>query len=135
MAFSTGSAIAYQFEKNILSIILSNLNKGPLAVAVTLKDKHGSEMSESYRKLRTYSNYYYLTLSACSDDFGCIMPFYYAELNIVSGRTVQCVEEKRKGRTVGTFRISLGRFSPEELKTVGKLEIKVGHMKDEHFLE
>ena len=130
----TGSAIAYQFEKSILNIILSNLDKGPLAVAVLLKDKQGSELSEAYRKLRTCSNYYYLTLFACSDDFGCVMPFYYAELNIVSSG-VQCVGEERKGRSVGTFRISLGRFSPEELKAVGKLEIKVGHMKDEQFVE
>jgi hypothetical protein len=131
----TGSAIAYQFEKNILNIVLSNLDQGPLAVAVMLKDKQGSEMSESYKKLRTYSNYEYLTLFTCSDDFGCIMPFYYAELNIVNGWTVQCVGEERKGRSVGTFRISLGTFTPEELKSVGKLEIKVGHMKGDQFIE
>lgn len=131
----TGSAIAYQFEKNILNIVLSNLDQGPLAVAVTLKDKQGSEMSESYKKLRTYSNYYYLTLFTCRDDFGCIMPFYYAELNIVNGWTVQCVGEECKGRSVGTFRISLGRFSLEELKSIGKLEIKVGHMKGDQFIE
>lgn len=131
----TGSAIAYQFEKNILNIVLSNLDQGPLAVAVTLKDKQDSEMSKSYKKLRTYSNYYYLTLFACSDDFGCIMPFYYAELNIVNGWTVQCVGEESKGRSVGIFRISLGTFTPEELKSVGKLEIKVGHMKGEQFVE
>ena len=34
-----------------------------------------------------------------------------------------------------TFRISLGKFTPEELKTAGKLEIKVGHMKDGQFVE
>lgn len=131
----TGSAIAYQFEKNILNIVLSNLDQGPLAVAVMLKDKQGSEMSESYKKLRTYSSYEYLTLFTCSDDFGCIMPFYYAELNIVNGRTVQCVGEECKGRSVGTFRISLGRFSLEELKSIGKLDIKVGHMKGDQFVE
>lgn len=131
----TGSAIAYQFEKNILNIVLSNLDKGPLAVAASLKDKQGSEIAESYKILRTYSNYYYLTLFACSDDFGCIMPFYYAQLNIVNGWTVQCVGEERKGRSVGTFRISLGKFSPEELKSVGRLEIKVGHMKGNQFSE
>lgn len=41
----------------------------------------------------------------------------------------------RKGRSVGTLRISLGRFPPKELKADGKLEIKVGHMKDEQFVE
>lgn len=34
-----------------------------------------------------------------------------------------------------TFRVSLGSFSPDELKNAGKLEIKVGHMKDGQFME
>ena len=89
----TGSTIAYQFEKNILNIVLSNLDKGPLAVAASLKDKQGSEIAESYKILRTYPNYYYLTLFLFIDYFGCIMPFYYAQLNIVNGcrKGVDCI--------------------------------------------
>lgn len=34
-----------------------------------------------------------------------------------------------------TFHVSLGRFTADELKTAGKLEIKVGHMKDGQFVE
>ena len=33
------------------------------------------------------------------------------------------------------FRVSLGSFTADELKTAGKLEIKVGHMKDGQFVE
>ena len=34
-----------------------------------------------------------------------------------------------------TFRISLGTFSAEELKSAGKLDVRVGHMKDGQFTE
>ncbi len=84
----TGSAIAYQFDKNIRNTILSCLDTGSLAVAVTLKDAHGSEMAKSFRKMRTYSRGFatlWLTLFACDNDFGCVMPFYYAELRNMRG--------------------------------------------------
>ena len=39
------------------------------------------------------------------------------------------------GSSAGMFRIFLGTFSPKELKSIGKLEIKVGHMKGDRFIE
>ena len=38
-------------------------------------------------------------------------------------------------KTDQTFRIPLGTFTADELKAAGKLEIKVGHMKDGQFVE
>ena len=43
--------------------------------------------------------------------------------------------DRRESWMDRTFRISLGTFAAEELKTAGKLEIKVGHMKDGQFIE
>lgn len=130
------SAIAYKFEKNILDAILSSFSKGSLGLSVTLVDKQGTTMAEEYQSFRELYNYNYLTLFACNnEDFACIMPFYYAELNIVNGNCVQCVGEKCRGRAEGKFRISLGKFSPEELKSAGELKIKVGHMKRDQFFE
>ena len=40
-----------------------------------------------------------------------------------------------EGERMGTYQIPLGTFSPEELKSVGKLEIKVGHMKKGQFTD
>ena len=40
-----------------------------------------------------------------------------------------------KGLTGASYRIPLGTFTPEELKRFGKLEIKIGHVKDGQFVE
>ena len=59
------------------------------------------------------------------------MPFYATDEQLVA----QNIWAGVKGRSVGTFQIPLGTFTPEELKSVGKLEIKVGHMKGDQFSE
>lgn len=41
----------------------------------------------------------------------------------------------RNGLTRAEYHVRLGKFTPEELKSVGRLEIKVGHMKGNQFLE
>ena len=135
-SLKTGSAFAYQFDRNVLDTIVSCLDTGFLAVAATLYDVNGAEIAEAYKKLdpRGYA-YFALSLFAQRKDFGCVMPFYWADLNVVNGSTVQCVSANDRGRSVGVFQISLGKFSPEELKSVGRLEIKVGHMKGNVFSE
>lgn len=134
----TGSATAFQLEKNVFNAIQSCLDTGSIAVAATLYDAQGTEIAESsialskdrLEELRSYE----LSMFACTEDFGCIMPFYTG----TSSRSSDKWEMwgKRDGRlSSGTYQISLGKFSPEELKSFGKLEIKVGHMKGNQFSE
>ena len=134
----TGSATAFQLEKNVFNAIKSCLDTGSIAVAATLYDAQGTEIAESSIALSKdrleehRSNE--LSMFACTKDFGCIMPFYTG----TSSRSSDQWEMwgKRYGRlSSGTYQISLGKFSPEELKSFGKLEIKVGHMKGNQFSE
>ena len=39
------------------------------------------------------------------------------------------------GLIQASYRVRLGQFTPDELKSVGRLEIKVGHMKGNQFSE
>jgi hypothetical protein len=62
---------------------------------------------------------------------GICYAVYATDHQLIAQNTWSGVE----GTSAGIFRISLGTFTPEELKSVGKLEIKVGLMKGEQFVE
>ena len=131
-SLKTGSAIAFQFDKNIFNAILTCLDTGSIAVSATLYDAQGAEMVDGNVALcedRCEGSRYYMSLFASGDDYGSIMPFYNGFPTDRFGTTFD------DGCSVGTYRISLGKFSPEELKSVGNLKIKVGHMKDNQFSE
>ena len=127
-----GSAVAFQLDKNILNAILLCLETGSVAVSVTLYDVQGAEITDGKVALcedRCRGQMYYMSLFACGDDYGGIMPYYDGFPTRGWETTVDA------GRSDGTYKISLGKFSPEELKSVGRLEIKVGHMKGNQFSE
>lgn len=133
-SYRTGSAIAFQVDKNILNTIVSCLDTGSLAVEVALHDALGGEIACSHlalckkrtdRQDREYLSIFALEEDHRGDHWGFIMPFYATDEQLVA----QNIWAGVKGRSVGTFQIPLGTFTPEELKSVGKLEIKVGHMK------
>ena len=129
----TGSATAFQLEKNVFNAIQSCLDTGSIAVAATLYDAQGTEIAESSIALsdRQTENWSYeLSMFACTKDFGCIMPFY-------TGSPTRSRDNLDiYGRlSSGTYQIPLGKFSPEELKSVGKLEINVGHIKNKQFIK
>ena len=133
----TGSAVVFQLDKNILTSIFSCLDTGSLAIEVTLYDATGMEIAQSHKALcrrrAEDDGTKYLSLFSFDSDYdqqGYIMPFYYSESQFVSGCAYQS-----KVQSTGTYQISLGKFSPEELKTVGNLKIKVGHMKGSQFSE
>ena len=141
-SFKTGSAIAFQLENNILNAIVSCLDTGSLAVEATLHDAVGTEIAQTHLVLckkrsgsdrddKSYLSIFALEENYRNDHWGFIMPFYATDGQLVA----QNMWSGAKGLSVGTFQISLGTFSPEELKSVGPLEIKVGHMKGNQFSE
>ena len=129
-SLKTGSAIAFQFDKNIFNAIQSCLDTGSIAVSATLYNAQGAEIADGnvvLCKHRCEGRRYYMSLFACGDDYGGIMPFYNGFPTDRFGTTVDV------GCSAGTYRISIGKFSPEELKSVGNLKIQVGHMKENQF--
>ena len=141
-SFKTGSAVAFQVDKNILNTIVSCLDTGSLAVEVALHDTQGSVIANSHvalckeRRGTDKDDRMYLSIFALEEDYkddqwGFVMPFYATDHQLIAQNIWSGVE----GTFAGTFRISLGTFSPKELKSIGKLEIKVGHMKGDQFIE
>ena len=133
--FRNGAAFAFQLDKNINNSIMSCLDTGSLAVAVTLLDAQGAEMTEVYMALcegrLKYS--YYMSLFACSETNcrGFVMPFFAAAPRLRS----ELIDNGNESWCWGVYQVSLGKFSPEELKSFGNIKIKVGHMKDNQFSE
>ena len=133
-SLKTGSAIGFNLEKNLLDAVLSCLDTGSIAVEAMLYDAQGAEIAAGDLPLckeRCGHEKYYVSLFACSDRNGIIMPLYYG----FPTHGYQGWSTFHPGRSTGTYQISLGKFAPEELKSVGKLEIKVGHMKGNQFSE
>lgn len=141
-SFKTGSAVAFQLDKNVLNAIVSCLDTGALAIEATLLDTQGGEIANSHVSLceerrgtdkddRMYLSIFALEEDWREDHWGFVMPFYATDQQLIAQNIWSGVE----GTSAGIFRISLGTFTPEELKSVGKLEIKVGHMKGEQFVE
>ena len=141
-SFKTGSAVAFQLDKNVLNAIVSCLDTGALAIEAMLLDTQGGEIANSHVSLceerrgtdkddRMYLSIFALQENWREDHWGFVMPFYATDHQLIAQNIWSGVE----GTSAGIFRISLGTFTPEELKSVGKLEIKVGHMKGEQFVE
>ncbi len=140
-SLKTGSAVALHADKNILDCVFRHLDTGSIAVEATLCDSAGSEISQSHKALCPKrcddGNEGYLSLFALDinspreDSLGFVLPFYDADNSLHSGNGWEC----ENGRSVGKLKISLGTFAPEELKSVGPLKIKVGHMKGSQFSE
>ena len=133
-SFRTGSAVAFQLDKNILKAILSSLDTGSLAVAVTLYDTQGGEIAEPSLALckdRAEGQSYYASMFSSSKDDGLILPLYDA----FPTRGGDNIDSFHSGKCEGTYRISLGSFAADELKSIGNLKIKVGHMKGNHFVD
>ena len=141
-SFKTGTAVAFQLDKDKLIAIVSCLDTGSLAVEAALHDKQGSEIANSHvalckeRRGTDKDDRMYLSIFALEEDYkddqwGFVMPFYATDHQLIAQNIWSGVE----GTFAGTFRISLGTFSPKELKSIGKLEIKVGHMKGDQFIE
>ena len=128
----TGSAVAFQLDHNILNAILTSLDTGSIGVEVSLFDVDGCEMARSHKVLcdrRNKGEKYAIsifTCRSCSKESGAIMPFYRGD-NSHNFSIIDNLEYE------GTYKISLGKFTPDELKSVGPLKIRIGHMKNDQF--
>lgn len=134
-SFRTGSAVAFEVDENILNALRSAADTGSLAVAVTLYDKLGSEIAEKHLALnndRTDASKY-ISIFACPDNLAIVLPFYDSYAYTYSYGISE--NSGREHKNNGKYRVSLGCFTPDELKSVGNLKIKVGHMKGKQFME
>ena len=151
-SFRTGVGFFLRFDRNVAEAIASAMETGPVAVAIVLADTAGNEIAEKSRALVYEDN---MTMLAVDKDrhSGAILPMFDLELKFrstVGSGSFTSAEEARErlldegatkvedfntGLVEATYRISLGKLTPDELKKAGKLEIKVGHMKDGQFVE
>lgn len=133
-SFRTGAAVAFCLEKNVFNAVRTSLDTGSLAVAVTLYNTQGAEITESALALckgrQDGGLSDELSIFSCIKDTGAVLPFYDANLNY----SFEYLNTHRTGKFEGTYKISLGTFAPDELKGVGNLKVRVGHMKGNQFL-
>ena len=133
-SFKTGSGVAFRLDQNKLNVVASCLDTGSLAVEAVLYDSQGTEIANDHLALckkRNEGDKEYLSIFAVKRGgrLCFVMPFYSTGW-FDSGNGWES-----EGERMGTYQIPLGTFSPEELKSVGKLEIKVGHMKKGQFTD
>lgn len=126
----TGSAVAFQLDKNILNAVLKCLDTGSLGVEASLCDVYGNEIARSDIALCESRNddSRFISIFTCDKESGGVMPFY-------SGNNYHGFSLIDHLKHEGTYKLSLGTFTPEELKSFGKSKIKVGHMKKGQFTD
>lgn len=138
----TGSATVLWFDDNLWEAIVSGVDTGSMAVEAIVKDKTGDEISSRSAAVdkrdesgnttavsslfsggkNKYGSPYKTALVV--PFFGAVTPVFLTEISCWTAGTDDTV-----------LRIPLGTFTADELKAAGKLEIKVGHMKDGQFVE
>ena len=136
-SFRTGSAIAFKLDVNHMNKVIESCDNGSLAVSTTLFDSLNNEIAESSVALCGRFAHYEdgLSIFSCGKDanrhaYGLVAPFYDGRIGLPSGVVII-----HDGVSSGTFRISLGKFAAEELKSVANVKVKVGHMKNNQFSE
>lgn len=140
----TGAATALWFDQNKMSAILSAMDTGPLALSVAVSDATGIEQARAVVRLGRFSNTMgedgkdRCAIFATGRSKGVIAPIIHSRssaFNFYSGVSTFNSGDGDYGWTTKTWRVSLGSFTPDELKTAAKLDIKLGHMKDGQFTE
>lgn len=146
--FRTGVATCLQFERNFMECVSRSLNTGSIAFEVVLKAKDGTEMAvkempadERCRHMDGYHTDFWISIfgkyfrSKEGGEMGLIAPVFGA--TSYSGywerKNVNVILPSDAGKTSQTYRVSLGRFQVDELKSFGNLEIRIGHMTEEGF--
>lgn len=135
----SGSATVLWFDDNKMEAVRNGLDSGPIAVAVVLLDKSGIPAAEHFADISGEVPGYGPRPSIFSkaNRSGAIVPFFGGEqLNFYGGAChTNFGDEDCQPKTDQTFRISLGTFTADELKAAGKLQIRLGHLKDGQFVE
>lgn len=131
----SGSASVFWFDKNKMEVILASMDTGSIALSVSLQDASGEEMTSALTVVNKREDDEdeegELSMFCRAETNGLIVPLFgdYCYVND-NGSYVS-----EPGKVSKSLRVSLGKFTADELKSAGKLEIKVGHMKDGQFTE
>ena len=135
-SFRTGTATVLWFDKNRINTIRSCLDTGSMAFAVTLFDATGTEIAERQipidgrHKDEGYTSPPSIFFHNCA-----IVPFFGGKMIRYSGVGTSNSSMDHASKTENVFKVSLGTFTPDELKSVGPLKIQSGHMKNGQFTE
>ena len=135
----SGTATVLWFDDDKMEAVRNGLDTGPVAVAVVLLDRSGIPAAERFADISGEVPGYGPRPSVFfrANRSGAIVPFFGGEgLNFYGGaRHTNFGREDCQPKTNQTFRISLGTFTADELKTAGELDVKLGHVKDGQFVE
>lgn len=138
----TGSATVLWFDDNLWEAIVSGVDTGSIAVEAIVKDKTGDEISSRSAAVDKRDESGNTTavsslFSGGKNKYGSpyktalVVPFFGAETPAFQTE-ISCW-------TAGTddtvLRIPLGTFTADELKAAGKLQIRLGHLKNGQFVE
>ena len=137
----TGAATVLWFDDNRWKTIVDGVDTGSVAVEAILKDRAGDAISSRSaavdRRIERNPSPISSVFSGGRNHVGSPFPIalvvpFFGAITPVFSTEISCW-------TAGTddtvLRISLGTFTADELKTAGKLDVKLGHMKDGQFTE
>ena len=141
----TGVGTLLCFEESLWDAIQNSLQTGSIAIRASLASSTGDELAfravpcdERDNMASNFGNNDGVSFFGLNKEerMGIVCPFFggdlcrdYASLYIKKSTTWNVIESEK------SLHISIGTFTPDELKTAGKLEIKLGHMKDGQFVE
>ncbi len=138
----SGSATVLWFDDNKMEAVRNGLDSGIITVKAVLLDKSGMTAAECFVPVSSGNPGWNGPVPSilCGGErylSGAIVPFFGGEgLNFYGGVSHENKSSDNcQPKTDQTFHIPLGTFTADELKAAGKLEIKVGHMKDGQFVE
>ena len=139
------TAEVLKFEQNHADIVEKYMDVGYPAVYVSIKGKEGKIIAEGFSPLSSYERAKWNSSTWRDSVFSIdsynrlayIAPCLWQETYTLNGyKTVYWQSEKENSFPLEhRFRISLGKFTAEELKDVGDLGIKLGHIKDGKFIK
>jgi hypothetical protein len=126
------------FKGNYYDFVVKYIDVGYPAVGVFLRNRSGEIIAEGadccYGKTEWNNAYRTSSVISCYDGYTFIAPSLMFNCGI--GWTTPYVSYPKDGpATEMHLSISLGKFKNEELKDFGKLDIKLGHLKDDKFVE
>ncbi len=131
----SGSASVFWFDKNKMETILASMDTGSIALSVSLQDASGEELTSALTVVNKREDDEEregeLSMLCRDGTNGLIAPLFGDSCDAYD--SIASVFEP--GKVSKSLRVSLGKFTADELKSAGKLEIKLGHMKDGQFTE
>lgn len=136
----SGAATVLWFDKNRINTIRTCMDTGSIAVSARFMDQLGTELSRGEFARDTRWTKWARTagipsIFAFPYKIGLILPLFGGKDVNFHSNGANNAYGSCPAKTQETFRVSLGTFTADELKSAGRLGIKVGHMKDGMFVE